>query len=179
MFDKGLHAGEIECLVSRFMLSISQGNSRTRWLGVFARDELPDLALENKPLALVLNTDPHDKPGQHWLAIYAPTEGPYELFDSFGLSPSFYALDFLEPTHSLHSLQSYSSSLCGHYCIYFIYLRSRGHSFHGIIEYLVRLYSTDRYIHEYINELCNRYQTLNPCHRKGQCSKIKCSFCYF
>ena len=178
MTDKGLHSGEIDCLVSRIISSIPLGGRRLRWLGVFARDELPDLPMEKRPFALVINTDPHDKPGQHWLAIYAPIEGPYELFDSFGLAPSFYALDFVGPTHSLYSLQSYSSSLCGHYCIYFIYLRSREHSFQNIIEYLHRVLCPDRYILEYVHKLRECYLTLNPCHRTGQCSKIKCSFCY-
>ena len=172
MSNKRLHAGEIDCLVSRFM-------SSTRWLGVFARDELPDLLREKRPFALVFNSDPHDQPGHHWLAIYAATEGPLELFDSFGLSPSFYHLDFIEPTHSLNSFQSYSSSICGHYCIYFIYLRSQHHSFHEIIDNLHRMYSRDRYIHEYVSDLRQRYHTLNPCLRTGQCSKIKCSFCYY
>ena len=178
MTDKGLHSGEIDCLVSRIISCIPLGSRRLRWLGVCARDELPDRPMEKRSFALVINTDPHDKPGQHWLAIYAPTEGAYELFDSFGLSPSFYALDFLEPTHSLDSFQSYSSSACGHYCIYFIYLRSRYHSFNHISEYLHRVLCPDRYIIEYVHELSARYHALNPCHRTGQCSKIKCSFCY-
>ena len=47
----GLHPGEIECLVSRLVDNV-------RWLGVFARDELPDLTREIRPWCLILNTDP-------------------------------------------------------------------------------------------------------------------------
>ena len=75
----GLHAGEIKCLVSRLLIGVS-------WLGVFARDELPDLMHERRPWCLILNTDPKDKPGTHWLALYAAIAGPIELFDSFGFS---------------------------------------------------------------------------------------------
>ena len=146
---------------------------------MFARDKIPDLANHHRPFALVVNTDPHDKPGQHWLAIFASTLGPYELFDSFGMPPSFYHLDFLEPTHSLNSIQSYSSSFCGQYCIYFLYLRSRNHSFQEIVSWLNKVYSPDKYVHDYVNSLHSKYVVLNPCHRIGQCSKIKCSFCYF
>ena len=64
------------------------GTPAVRWLGVFSRDELPDLSSERRPFALVLNTDPRDKPGQHWLAIFGPFNKPIELFDSFGLSPA-------------------------------------------------------------------------------------------
>ena len=59
----GLHAGKIECLFSRLVDNI-------RWLGVFARDELPDLTREIRPWCLILNIDPKDQPGTHWLALY-------------------------------------------------------------------------------------------------------------
>ena len=94
----GLHAGEIECLVSRFVENV-------RWLGVFARDELPDLTREIRPWCLILNTHSKDQPGTHWLALYAPSASSIELFDSFGFSPSMYSLDFLEALHSSYSLQ--------------------------------------------------------------------------
>ena len=64
----GLHAGEIECLVSRLLVGVCL-------LGVFARDELPDLTRESRPWCLILNTDPKDQPGTHWLALYAPRAG--------------------------------------------------------------------------------------------------------
>ena len=50
-----LHAGEIECLVSRLVDNV-------RWLGVFACDELPDLSREIRPWCQILNTDPKDQP---------------------------------------------------------------------------------------------------------------------
>ena len=95
----GLHAGVIECLVSRLVDNV-------RWLGVFARDELPDINREILPWCLTLNTDPKDKPGTHWLAFYAPSARRIELFDSFGFSSSMYSLEFLDPLHSSYSLQS-------------------------------------------------------------------------
>ena len=39
-----------------------------------------------------------------------------------------YSLDFLDPLHSPLSLQSPSTSVCGHYCIVYIYLRSHNYS---------------------------------------------------
>ena len=122
--ESGLHAGEIECMV----LILVNG---VRWIGVFARVELPDVTLEKRPWCLILNTDPKDLLGTHWLALYAPQSGRIELFDSFGFSPSMYGLDSLDPLHLLYSLQS-PSSVCGHYCIVYIYLRSRHTSQHQI-----------------------------------------------
>ena len=83
----GLHAGVIDCLVSKLV-------DRVRWLGVFARDVLPDVTRDIRPWCLILNTNPKIKPGTHWLSLYAPLSGGIELFDSFGFSPSRYSLDF-------------------------------------------------------------------------------------
>ena len=80
----GLHAGEIECLLSRLVDNV-------RWLKVIARDKLPDLTREIRPWCLILNTDSKDQPGTHWLALYAPSARSIEQFDSFGVSPSKYS----------------------------------------------------------------------------------------
>ena len=94
----GLHAGEIDCLISKLVDGI-------RWLGVFSRDELPDVTRKIRPWCLILNTDPKSQSGTHWLALYAPLSGGIELFDSFGYSPSMYRLDLLDPLHLSFSLQ--------------------------------------------------------------------------
>ena len=133
----GLHAGEIECLVSRLVDNVG-------WLGVFARDELPDLTREIRPWCLILNTDPKDQPGTHWLALYAPSARIIELFDSFGFSPSMYSLDFLDPLHSSYSLQSPSNSVCGHYCIVYIYLRFHNYSLYVIVDLLTDISNRDK-----------------------------------
>ena len=113
--ESGLHAGEINCLVSRLVNGV-------RWLGVFARDELPDVTRDKLPWCLILNNDPKDLPKTHWLALYATQSSRIELFDSFGFSPSMYGLDSLDSLHLLYSLQSPSSFVCGDYCIVYIYL---------------------------------------------------------
>jgi len=128
MASGGLHAGEIDCLGSRMLAH----DGTVRWLGVFARDELPDLSRVPRPFALVLNTDPHDKPGQHWLAIYGPRNGRLELFDSFGMPAAYYKLDTLDLHYHNVAYQSLDSALCGHYCLFFIYLRSHNHSFDSV-----------------------------------------------
>ena len=88
----GLHAGEIECLVSTLLVGVCS-------LDVFARDELCGLTRERRFWCLILNTDPKDKPGAHWIALYAAIAGPIELFDSFGFSPINYSLDSLNLLH--------------------------------------------------------------------------------
>ena len=78
IFGSGLHAGEIEYLVSRLVDNV-------RWLGVFSRDKLPDLNREIRPWCLNLNTDPKDQSVTHLLALYAPSARSIERFDSVGV----------------------------------------------------------------------------------------------
>ena len=100
--------------------------------GVFAADRLP-----NEPRLLVCNTDPSYRPGQHWVVIYIDDEGRHgEYFDSFGRPPSFRR--YLD-RHCMHwsyndvQLQSVSSRFCGHYCVLYCILRSRGISMRSIV----------------------------------------------
>ena len=72
-----LIAAEIVCWVSRLVDEI-------RRLGVFACYKLPDVTREIWPSYLILNFDPNNQPGTHWLALYATLAGGIELFDSFG-----------------------------------------------------------------------------------------------
>ena len=171
--NTALHAGEIDCVLGRLLAT----NGSTRWLGVFARDQVPDLVTLPRPFALVFNTHPSDRPGEHWLAIYGPRKGRVELFDSFGLPLSFYGLESLDLAHHRYSLQSYSSSLCGHYCILYIYSRSHGISLSNIVHSLLEHRSIDSFVLDYVRNLRIKCNAINPCLRTGQCCKIKCLFC--
>ena len=139
----GLHAGEIDCLVLRL-------KDKVRWLKVFAR-----------------------RARTHWLALYAPLFAGIELFDSFGFSPRMYSLDFLDPLHSSYSLQSPRTSLCGHYCIVYIYLCSHNYSLSDIVHLLTNISSRDLWVKQYIYNMQIRLCILNPCHSTGQ----RCKFC--
>ena len=93
--------------------------------GVFSADTLPD-----KPRLLISNTDPSDKPGRHWICIYIK-DGRGEFFDSFGRRPSIVFERYLNRhcsfwTFNQRQLQSVVSKFCGHYCIYYCMLCSRG-----------------------------------------------------
>ena len=75
--SKGLHALEIDCLASRMLgdlrlhlsnneISDIKNRESVRWLGVFARDKLPDDLNSKRPFALILNTRPFR---QAWSAL--------------------------------------------------------------------------------------------------------------
>ena len=84
----------------------------------------------DKPRLLVCNTDPSDKPGRHWVCIHVE-DGRGEYFDSFGRRPTALYERYLNRhcsswTFNDRQLQSVVSKFCGHYCIYYCMLRSRG-----------------------------------------------------
>ena len=93
--------------------------------GVFSADMLPE-----KPRLLVINTDPASRPGRHWVCMWVKN-GYGEYFDSFGQPPTANFERYLNEhcvswTFNRKQLQSVVSRFCGHYCIYFCVLRSRG-----------------------------------------------------
>ena len=130
-----LYTGQINYLGSRLL-----HGTDVRWLGAFARDQIPDLKHQRRPFALVINTDVAAEDGEHWLALYGPRgSSKLEFFDSFGLDPKLYSLDqslSCSFTFSQRTIQDISTKVCGYYALLFIYLRSRGHSFDNTINSL-------------------------------------------
>ena len=104
------------------------------FIGVFAQDKIPNIdASFHFPLSFVSNTHPSTKPGEHWVAFYYTSPDTLEFFDSYGLHPSIYG--FIQSPSSINhtTLQSLDSNVCGQYCIYFLYHRSRGKTMSQII----------------------------------------------
>ena len=166
----GLHAGEIKCLFSRLADNV-------RWLGVFVRAELPDSIREIRPWWLILNTDSKDHPGTHWLALYAPSARSIKLFDSLRFSPNMFSLDFLDPLHSSYSLQSPRTSVCGHYCIVYIYISSHNYLLKDIVDFITYISTRYEWLKQYIYYIQIRLRIINPCHRTGQRCELQCQFC--
>src|ERR1700733_2901326 len=106
------------------------------FVGVFAADQIPE---KQYPGAYVVNTDPSNQPGQHWVAFFCTESGELEAFDSFGNNPATYSkyikewmgTDYLVLSQSV--LQSDDSTLCGNYCLYFILLRCHGFTYEDVL----------------------------------------------
>ena len=99
-----------------------------------AKEEVP------RPLAMIVNTEPNPNgPGEHWVAIYAD-DMKTEFFDSFGNNPTrvgFYRLfNHLDQPweRNTQGLQDLFSAVCGHYCLYYLLLRSRGQRMKDIVQ---------------------------------------------
>ena len=93
--------------------------------GVYACDQLSSIEISKYPKSFVVNTDPMELPGMHWIAIYFDEQMKGEFFDSYGKHPIHYKkhfLDFMnrnavEWKHNKIRLQSAFSTVCGQYCI--------------------------------------------------------------
>lgn len=111
-------------------------HARRIFRGVFARNKLPDIVHHNKgrPSSFVINTDPHYKPGSHWVGVFFNGKGHCDYFDSFSFPPlhddisRFIAKNSFTWSSNKRLMQPLDTATCGLYVIYFIIMRSRGHS---------------------------------------------------
>jgi hypothetical protein len=105
--------------IDRFVRSKCRGIFQ----GVYSADTLP-----SKPRLLISNTDPSNKPGTHWIAIFVDTNGRGEYFDSYGRKPSTLFENYMNDNcidwiYNTKQLQSINSSYCGQYCCFYCTLR--------------------------------------------------------
>ncbi len=89
------------------------------------------------PASFVLNTGTYKQRGRHWQAVYFDIDGNCFYFDSYGHKPEEDYIRFCEKINSLRNrnanrirfklhymtreIQAYNTSVCGEYCIYFLY----------------------------------------------------------
>ena len=118
------------------------------FLGVYARNRLPRRLDKSKaPFSIVANTDPDNKNGQHWVAIYVDENNIGEYYDPFGFPPihrafeNFMNSNCTQWTYNYVSVQHPTSTVCGQHCIFYLILRNQGHQMHEI----TRLLTMDRH----------------------------------
>lgn len=96
---------------------------KSHHIGVSPRDRLR--IPRQKRYAFVWNTDPHNKRGQHWVAVYI-VDGVGYYFDSYGIPPKQREfVDFLNIhcknwKYNSRRIQDKFSAACGHFCVYFL-----------------------------------------------------------
>ena len=102
--------------------------STLRHTAILAADEL---SLVETPGAYIVNTDPRNLPGQHWIALYVSANGTIEVFDPLGYHPRRYL--FLENylrgrrfTYNGKRWQQRGTSTCGQHCLFYLYHICRG-----------------------------------------------------
>jgi hypothetical protein len=89
-----------------------------RWLGVYSLDEIPYL---NKTGGMVINTQPKNLPGEHWIAVYIKPD-LIQVHDPLGI---YYPNVLVNKIMSAHRkvvfnrvrVQDSKTVTCGHLCL--------------------------------------------------------------
>jgi len=126
------------------------------FLGAVPSDGIP--ATDIFPYAVVINTEPHDDGGRHWVAVFVESRDRVEYFDSYACLPNSniasFLLRFPHVLRNTERLQSLTSTVCGHYCIFFLTKRCSRRSFAQIVKSLkAERPRTDRYVATYVSHL--------------------------
>lgn len=116
-------------ITNAYLQKLLRGAPRFR--GVFPCDLLPRRIGDGE--TLILNTDPHDKPGKHYVAIYRKGGSTF-YFDPLRLSaedifPTLYrnlVKAKLTPLHHVlpDSIQAADSTYCGLFCANYVLSRA-------------------------------------------------------
>lgn len=117
----------------------SNSFTKNKFKGVFACDKLPR-KIVSKSSFYIGNTDPSNKPGQHWIVFYFPKNKPAEYFCSAGQPPIKPFVSFLSRNSKSYicnkkRIQNEFSIYCGLYCCIFVYFRSRNIPFYTILNF--------------------------------------------
>lgn len=110
--------------------------------GTVTCDRLPTKLMKEGPTAYIVNTDPHDEPGTHWIALW--TEGnTCEIMDSYAISLDVYGTaqplkDWLDRHFKFQvangkTLQSLFSQSCGDYALMYLVDKTEGRSMNDFL----------------------------------------------
>lgn len=121
-----LSTEDIDCLLKCLL------PTNIKVLGVHPADEVPTIPNLAHNYCFVLNTDPAHQPGRHWLAFHYNGRD-LEYFDSYGeeldtyphVSASIRASGLTCVRVNTATLQSLMSTVCGHWCVFFLLWRAR------------------------------------------------------
>ena len=134
--------------------SILTRNSVTKgkFLGTFP--SCMTIQTKKRIYGIITNTDSHDKRGVHWCAWWNDN-GHLIFFDSFGRSPldinfppsfSEFVGEFKQCTYVGAPVQMYDTTVCGHFCIHFIYAMSYGVSVNDFVSCYANLDENERIV---------------------------------
>jgi len=132
--------------------------------GCLPCDRLPDKNSIKYPAAFVLNLDPHQLEGSHWVAIFAEgKERPIYYYDSLmlfniqqpkiGCIINSFLKQFPQVITNCKPYQSPLANTCGHHCICFIYFLSNNYTFTQYIKLIERENNPDLFVQIFVNKL--------------------------
>lgn len=132
--------------------------TRSVFRGCYPCDRLPDPFDLLYPSALIVNLDPHQMKGSHWIAMFAQGLAREIIyFDSLNLPTSEVILNnflkkFPKMRRNTKAYQSPFSSSCAHFCILFVYFISQGYTFDQFLSLLEKNYNMDNFVRIIVNK---------------------------
>ena len=115
--------------------------------GVFPLDMLPEQLKSG--MCYVVNTDPKNLPGEHWLLLSCMESTVSHYFDSFGRPPTHVNIirSMLSQSEKILymdvSIQSEITSTCAYHCLFILFLLGRGYR---MLDIILRFYDFENYI---------------------------------
>ena len=115
-------------------------NSYSQFLGVFPSDIHCLPIIKKYPSCLISNTDDHNLPGTHWIAMYFKNKNYVEYFDSYGNKPFILShMKYMEKyasniKYNDKIVQGQFSTTCAGHCIYYIHLKCNNYSLNDIMK---------------------------------------------
>ena len=125
------------------------------YVGCFASDCIPYRS-SFFPFCVVVNTDPSNLSGTHWIALFCNSTNSIEYYDSLGIWPpiSYHIRTYLDKFNNVQfnsvMLQQPFSITCGNHVILFLYMRCLGFSMNKIIS-LLKGINADKFVSEFIS----------------------------
>lgn len=114
--------------------------SNSGFSGAFAADRMP--SPKAFPWVMIVNTDPHDEPGEHWVTIVLKDNHKAVYFDSFGFPPLVPQIQrYLELNafngikFNCSTLQHPNTTSCGYWCVLFVHHYLKGWSLKKFISF--------------------------------------------
>lgn len=140
--------------------------------GIYSSDTLKEI--KEKPTLIICNTDPSNKPGEHWVLFFF-SKNSVDFYDSLGREITYYGnvfLDFVKKfaddvKQCLKRTQPVKSDLCGQYCLYYAFAKCNGLPMEKIINnippynHVVNFVNRTFYICK--RNKCNLLQYCNRC----------------
>lgn len=128
-------------------------------LGVFPSDQLPSIP-HQRPIGLIVNTDPACAPGRHWIALFIDSDDNIEYFDSYGKPPNdlsvfiaIYVSRFPHIKVNKKRLQSSMTAVCGQYCLYYLLCRCNGLTMQQTLNIFdSNLLTNDQFVYEFVDD---------------------------
>jgi len=159
-----MNTRQLLCSLHRMLLDCNLKYS----YNVIPSNKLPAMLKTKNNLALIVNTDPEDQPGSHWVAIHR-FNGNLEVFDSYGanlveLGKYFEELSKHNVKENCQTFQSIYSYRCGEFCLFFLFYRTSGVSYEKILQlFKVNKNLNDRMVKQlyeskfmsFVNNECN------------------------